>query len=449
MSLYESMCLSIPKYIRLYIPVCGILASMHTTLHTLKNGLRVALSPLLTAQSVTVMITTATGSRFENERENGMAHFLEHMLFKGTKTRPTAKVIAEALDKVGGEFNAFTSKDHTAYYAKVDARHAAVALDVVSDIFLHATLARKEIEKERGTVTEEIHMYEDMPMRGIYNVFDELMFNDTHPLARTILGPKENIARFTREEFQAYLARNYVAKNTVISVAGAFNEKKMLGAIKKAFADMREGVVPTALPYTHVQDAPRVRIKHKATDQTHFILGVPAYAFGHKDEAGAEVLATILGGGMSSRLFTEVREKRGLAYYIKAGTDTYADTGYLYIRAGVSNAKCADAVRICMQELKKIQTRAVEKDELVKAKEYIKGTRALSLDTSDAVAQFTGYGAVVRGKIETLAEMNKETDAVTSNDVQRIARTLFIKNALNLAVIGPHKNEEELLSILS
>jgi predicted Zn-dependent peptidase len=211
---------------------------MNTTLHTLPNGLRIALTPLPEAQSVTVMVTTATGSRFESEQENGMAHFLEHMLFKGTTKRPKAKMIAEALDKVGGEFNAFTSKDHTAYYAKVDARHAAVALDVVSDIFLHATLAAKEIEKERGTITEEINMYEDMPMRNVYDVFDGVMFGGNHPLGRSILGPKKNIASFTRTQFKQYLARNYVAHNTVVSVAGAFNERAMLIAVKKAIANL-------------------------------------------------------------------------------------------------------------------------------------------------------------------------------------------------------------------
>jgi predicted Zn-dependent peptidase len=421
---------------------------MNTTLHTLPNGLRIALTPLPEAQSVTVMVTTATGSRFESEQENGMAHFLEHMLFKGTTKRPKAKMIAEALDKVGGEFNAFTSKDHTAYYAKVDARHAAVALDVVSDIFLHATLAAKEIEKERGTITEEINMYEDMPMRNVYDVFDGVMFGGNHPLGRSILGPKKNIASFTRTQFKQYLARNYVAHNTVVSVAGAFNERAMLIAVKKAFADMRTGDTPPVESYTHIQDASRVRIKHKATDQTHFMLGVPSVSFGHADEAAVDVLATILGGGMSSRLFTEVREKRGLAYYIKAGADTYVDTGYFFIRAGVTNEKCADAVRVCMQELRKITRTAVPAAELLKAKEFIKGTRALSLDTTDSVVQFTGYSTVVRGRIETLRELDKKTDAVTAADVQRVAKQLFNTQAYNLAVIGPHTNEGELLGIL-
>lgn len=421
---------------------------MNTAVHTLKNGLRIALTHLPEAHSVTVMVTTATGSRFESEQENGMAHFLEHMLFKGTKKRPKAKQIAETLDAVGGEFNAFTSKDHTAYYAKVDARHAAVALDVVSDIFLNATLAAKEIEKERGTITEEINMYEDMPMRNVYDVFDALFYGAAHPLGRSILGPKTNIARFTRNEFKQYLARDYVAHNTVVAVAGAFSEAKMLAAVKKAFATMRKGDTPPFESYIHIQDAPRVRIKHKQTDQTHFILGVPALPFAHTDESVVEVLAVVLGGGMSSRLFTEVREKRGLAYYIKAGVDTYRDTGYLYVRAGVSNNKCADAVRVCMQELKKIARTAVPAAELTKAKEFIKGTRALSLDTTDALAQFSGYSTVVRGNIHTLEQLDAKTNAVTGADVQRVAKQLFNTHAYNLAVIGPHTNEDELLQIL-
>lgn len=420
---------------------------MNTVTHVLKSGLRVVLSPVPEAHSVTVMVTTATGSRFENKQENGMAHFLEHMLFKGTKKRPKAKMIAEALDAVGGEFNAFTSKDHTAYYAKVDARHTYIALDVVSDIFLNATLSSKEIEKERGTITEEINMYEDMPMRGVYEVFDSLFYGE-HPLGCSILGPKKNIAQFTRAQFKHYLARNYVAHNTVVSVSGAFSEQEMLRAVTKAFATMRTGGSPPLHLYTHTQQEPRVRIKHKKTDQTHFILGVPSVPFGHVDEATVEVLMVLLGGGMSSRLFTEVREKLGLAYYITAGTNEYIDHGYVYIRAGVSNDKCVKAVSVCMQELIKIARTQVSTAELQKAQEYIKGTRALSLDTTDSIAQFTGYSTVVRGSIENLESLDKKTNAVTVQDVRRVAKKLFNTTAYNLAIVGPHTEDRVFADLL-
>src|SRR3989344_3818719 len=313
---------------------------MEYQLHTLKNGLRVILAPMAGNETATVMVMTGTGSRYEDKRENGLAHFLEHMFFKGTKKRPSAKAISEELDAVGSVYNAFTAKERTAYYAKVSSRYLDTALDVISDIFLNSKLPEKEITKERGAIIQEIDMYEDMPMRTVDNVFDELIFGKEHPLGRTILGPKENIRAFTRKDFATYLKRNYTPLNTVVCVAGSFDEKKVLAKIKKEFGGLKHGV--------------------------------PAYPYLHKDEFALAVLATILGGGMSSRLFLEVREKRGLAYSIHASVDRYPDCAYLAVQAGVEHGKLEETVKTVLGEFKKMKKTKVSKAELEKAKNYIK-----------------------------------------------------------------------------
>ena len=417
-------------------------------LHTLHNGLRVVLVPMEGAETAAVVVMTGTGSRYENHHENGLAHFLEHMFFKGTKKRPNAKVISEELDAIGSVYNAFTSKERTAYHAKVSARYLDTALDVISDIFLNSTLPPKEITKERGAVIQEIDMYEDMPMRTIDNVFDALIFGTEHPLGRTILGPKENIRSFKRGEFAAYLKRNYTPANTVVCVAGSFSPSKVLGKIKRDFGPLLHGNPPTYTPFVSVQDAPRVAIKEKRTDQTQLMLGVPAYPYEHKDEYVLAVLATILGGGMSSRLFTEVREKRGLAYSVHALVEKYPDTGYLAVQAGIEHGKLEKTISTILAEFKKIKTQKVPKAELDKAKAYIRGTMTLAMETSDHVAENAATSVINLGRVRPLEEVLKGVDKVTADDIQRVSRDLFHMEVLNLAVIGPHVHNKTIAKSL-
>lgn len=410
--------------------------------------MKVLLAPVAGAESVTVMVMSGTGSRYESKEENGMAHFLEHMVFKGTKNRKTAKIISAEIDGVGGQFNAFTAKDHTAYYAKVDKRHFQTAFDVVSDIFLNPTFPKGEIERERGTIIEEINMYEDMPIRSVFTESDKTVFGDEHPLGRPILGPKKNIQQFTRKEFVDYFKRNYVAENSALCVVGSFSKTKVLKEARSMFANMREGEVVEHLPYKHMQHEPRVHIKYKKTDQTHVVLAGPAYPIGHKNESAAEVLAAILGGGMSSRLFIEVRERRGLAYYVRSENDPYTDIGNFYSRAGVSNGSVEKALKAILGEYKKVKKTLLSSRELKKGKEYVKGTTALSLDTTDAQAAFIGHTALVRKSTKGLDAFNKAVDKVTAKQVREVARELFVTNNLNLTIIGPHKNEKDLLKLL-
>jgi predicted Zn-dependent peptidase len=417
-------------------------------LHTLPNGLRIVLSPMPETESATVFVMTGTGSRYENERENGLAHFLEHMFFKGTKKRRSAKAISEELDAVGAVYNAFTAKDRTAYYAKVASKYLDTAFDVITDIFLNSTLPQKEIEKERGAIIQEIDMYEDMPMHTVDNVFDALLYGPEHPLGRTILGPKENIRAFKRADFAAYHKRNYNAANTVVAIAGAFDEKKMLLKIRKVFGHLKPATAPECLAFAGSQKAPRIAIKEKKTDQTHLMLGVPAYPYLHKDEYVLSVLAAILGGGMSSRLFLEVREKRGLAYSISAWNEKYPDTGHFVVQAGVEHGKLEETVKVVLQELKKIKAKKVPVAEFKKIKTQFEGGAALALETSNQVAGGAASSMLSVGRVRTLEETLKGIEAVTREDVQRVARDLFKTEKLNLAIIGPHANAKELIALL-
>ena len=429
---------------------------MKYKIHNLTNGLRIIFAPMQGTETATVIVMTGTGSRYENEKENGLAHFLEHMFFKGTKRRPSARKISEELDGVGAVYNAFTAKERTAYHAKVSSQYLDTALDVISDVFLNSTLPTKEITKERGAIIQEIDMYEDMPMRTIDNVFDALIFAHStgsgqgteHPLGRTILGPKENIRTFTRKNFDEYLTRNYTPGNTVICVAGNFSQSKVLSKIKREFGRIKRSPAPEYMGFVSEQNAPRIAIKEKQTDQTQLMIGVPAYPYLHKDEYALAVLATILGGGMSSRLFLEVREKRGLAYSVHASVEKYPDTGYLAVQAGVEHAKLEKAIGTILAEFRKIKRTKVAPVELKKAIAYMKGTITLALETSDHVAEHAATSLINIGHVRSLEDVIKGIEAVSATDVQRVARNIFRTDRLNLAIIGPHKNEEELKSLL-
>ncbi len=415
---------------------------------TLKNGLRVILAPMKETETATVFVLTGVGSRFETRKENGLAHFLEHMFFKGTQKRPATMDISRELDAIGAEYNAFTGKEYTGYYAKADKKHWMTALDVVSDIFLHAKIEEEEIDRERGTILQEINMYEDMPMRHISDIWEQHLYGDT-PLGWRILGPKDNIKSFKRKDFVKYLGRGYVAKNVVVGVAGNIDQKKVLAAIEERFDGMREGEKPVYKKLKEKQSEPELFLHHKKTDQTHLLLGVRAYPMDHEDRYVVSVLGTILGGGMSSRLFMSVRERRGLAYSVHTGGETYYDAGYLATQCGVEHGNLEETVKVILDEYRLIATEIVPDHELNKAKEYIKGKLAMSLEGSDEVVEYLVSQEVLRGEIDMPHDKMKKVDAVTAEDVLRVAQDLFVKKKLNLVVIGPHTARAGLSRILN
>ena len=408
----------------------------------LKNGLRIITVPMRETQTVTVMIMVGVGSRYETEKEAGLSHFIEHMFFKGTKKRPTTLHISEELDAIGGEFNAFTAKDKTMYFAKVDSKHVSTALDVVCDIYLNSKIDEKEIERERGTILQELNMYEDTPTRNVSDVFETMLYPD--PLGREIIGSKKTLMSFRRKDFADYMERFYRANDTVVCVAGKFNEKDILNKIKKYFGQMEVGKKPKIVKVFENQKKSEIKIKFKKTDQTHFVLGTRAYDFNHKDRFALALLSIILGGSMSSRLFIEVREKRGLAYYVRTMVESYEDVGYIATQAGVEHKNLELAVKTILAEYKKISQEKVNSKELQKAKDYIKGKTVMGMEASDEVAMFFIDQEVMKKKITALSDKFKLIDKVTEDDIMRVAKDVFRNEKLNLAVIGPHKDKSKL-----
>ncbi len=396
--------------------------------------------------TVTVIVAAAAGSKYEAKRINGLSHFLEHMFFKGTKKRPKTKDIAGALDAVGGEFNAYTFQESTAYYAKVNKEHLSLAIDVVSDIYLNSKIEEKEIEKERGVILQEINMYEDNPMMSVGEEFESLLYGD-QPAGWRVIGTKENIARVGRKDFVDYRANFYNASNTVVCIVGnlgKIGENGVIREIGKIFARLRKGDVNGKIKTIEKQSKPELKIKHKKTDQAHLVLGFRGYNMFHKDRFALALLANILGGTMSSRLFLSVREKLGLAYYVNASDDESSDCGYFSVRAGVDTdkAKIEKTVKVILSEIRKVKARGVSEKELQKAKDNLRGKMALSLESSDEVAAFLAGQELSRREIKKPEEILAKIDKVEKNDILRVARDIFVNSGLNLAVIGPVEDKE-------
>ena len=400
----------------------------------LKNGLRVITVPMTGTKTVTVLVVVSAGSKYENKSNNGISHFLEHMFFKGTKKRPNTLAISETLDRVGGAYNAFTSEEHTGYWAKVDYKHLDLALDVVSDIFLNSKLQAQEIEREKGVICEEINMYQDTPMQYIEVLFNKLLYGN-QPAGWPIIGNKNNILKFKKQDFTKYLNQHYIAQNTVICLAG--NIKKI--NINKYFKNIKAGKSKFKKQVQEKQTKPENLIFEKQTDQTHLSLGVRAYSLAHPDKYALSILGVLLGGMMSSRLWMQVREKHGLAYYVQTHVENQTDTGYLTTQAGVEHSKAQKAIKLILQEYKKICDKKVSKQELNKVKECIKGRMLLQLESSDNLASFIATQEILKKQILTPEQIFAKINKITPEDISRVAKDIFSNNKLNLAVIGPKK----------
>lgn len=414
----------------------------------LENGLRIITVPMQETQTVTMSIAVSVGSRYENEKEAGISHFIEHMLFKGTQKRPNTFLISEELDAIGGEFNAFTSKDSTYYYAKSDARHIEVVLDVISDMFLNSKFEEKEIKKESNTIIQEINMYNDMPMTIVEDNFERLLYKK-NSLGKSVAGEKRTVKSFKRKDFLCYVNRFYLANETIVCVAGKFDERKVIDFVKKNFSSMKKSKKENFIPVIENQKKPQIKIKFKKTDQTHLVLGIRGYKKNSEDRYTLMLLATILGGSMSSRIFIEVREKRGLAYYVSTGMESFEDVGYLATRAGVEHKNLYLATETILKEYKKIAKEKVSLREIKKAKDLIKGRMVMNMEATNAVAMFFSNQAMDKEKILTMKEKFALIDKVDENDILRVAKDIFQTKKLNLAVVGPHKNLKEFEKILT
>jgi predicted Zn-dependent peptidase len=446
---------------------------------TLKNGLTVVFVP--TAQpSMTVLLLVGAGSRYENKNNNGIAHFFEHMAFKGSKKYPNTKIISETIERTGGIFNAFTSKDHTGYWIKATPAHFETIIDVLSDMIINPLLDEEEIEREKGVIIEEINMYEDSPQQKVSDFFEKTLYGN-HPLGMEIAGEKETVAFFNRQTFVDYIKTLYHPQNAVLVVAGGIGDKinqsnyrvsyssgfppasrgvpsrskqvvldlkqaefdSYLQLIEEKFSSWKNGEKQEFERIDFKQNKPKIFVHHKKTEQAHFCLGYPTFGFFDKRKYALLVLTTILGGGMSSRLFLEVRERRGLCYYVFTTHQFYHEIGNVVTQAGIVNNldKIKEAMTVIIEEQEKIKKGEIGKDELEKAKEMVKGRLLLSLEDSFRVANFFGSKKLLEDKIETADQVIKKIDAVAVDEVATLAKQLFLPEKINFALIGPYNKE--------
>jgi predicted Zn-dependent peptidase len=416
--------------------------------HVLPTGLRVITADMPSVQSVTCFIMLAAGSRYENAENRGIAHFAEHMFFKGTENRPTAKDIATEVDAIGGEFNAFTGKEYTGYYIRAAADERDRALDVLVDMLRRSKFDAEELEREKGVILEEMNMYFDTPRDYIGTLYEDLMYGD-NPLGWETLGTRETIKAATRETFLEYVNHWYRPDRMVVGVAGNIGGG-LMDKVNELLGDL-EGKSEGAPPPAQMPNGagPHVLVRHKASDQAHLAIGVPSYPLGHPDRYALQLLATVLGSGMSSRLFTEVRERRGLAYYVYAINHSYTDAGSLYAQAGVDVNRIDEAITTIATELKKIADEPVASDELEKARGLAKGRFVLQTEAPQGLIMFGLRREVLEGQTPDPSELLAGLDAVTAEDVQRVAQDVVASNGLRLALIGPFEDSARFESLLS
>lgn len=411
---------------------------------TLPNGLKTLYLPRDEVRSVTFLVLIGAGSRYETDKDAGLSHFLEHMFFKGTTTRPSTKQIAEELDNVGGEFNAFTGEEYTGYYVKVASSHLATGADVVADILQNPLFPEEEIEKERGVIMEEYKMYTDLPMRHVQHLWQKAQFGK-HPLGRRIDGTMESVSTKHRKDFLRYTKKHYHTKNALVIVAGKFDQAKATNQLKKLFQSLSQGdeIEPRRAPARQPSEK-YVGEERDNLDQTHMIVGVPGVSLKDDNRFAANLLAIILGGSMSSRLFLKVREKNGLAYMVRTGSEEYIDAGTFATQMGVRTDSADKALKMVLEEYDRVMEEEVTEEELNKAKEIIKGNLLLNLEETNNMAQFAGTQELLKKKTLTPEEIIDKYEKVTPKQIKKLAQELLATKKMTLAALGPKKSLKKL-----
>ncbi len=421
---------------------------MSYTKKTLASGLRVIIVPMPGSLTTTVRVLTQTGSKYESKQQNGVAHFLEHLCFKGTKKRPNAQAITEELDMIGASSNAFTAHEYTGYYAKAEPHHFEKILDIVADIFINSTFPKAEIEKERGVIVGEIEMYEDQPQDEVADLFTDLLYGD-QPAGRKILGTRETIRTLSRTQIAAYHAKHYVASRTIVIVAGKVDEKAALKAVERAFAGIPRGAGGAKKKVIERQHMPAIAVRHKKTSQTHLILGFRSIPITDTRTHALAILRGVLGGGMSSRLYRRIREEMGAGYYVGASNEFFTDHGFFAIHAGVDSVRVEEVIRAIMEEVRRLCDEPIGEAELTKAKNMYASGLVAGLETSGAQASYYGFDEVHNLPIIPPHDEARLLHAVTAQEVQDIARAIFTDDRLNLALVGPHKNAKPFEKLLT
>lgn len=409
---------------------------------TFPSGLRLITAPSKATKAVTVFVIFGVGSRYENEKINGASHFIEHLMFKGTKKRPTTLDISKELDGVGAEFNAGTAKDWTCYYIKINSEKIELAMDVLSDMLYNSKFDNKEINKERGVIIEEINMYHDNPLMYIEDLLEMTMYQKS-TLGWEIAGPRSVIEKVSRRQMIDYMKEYYSPNNTVIGLAGNVPAGAKI-LVEKYFhvAGHKKSEPESFEKFTFTQNKPQVNLNYKKTEQVQLAIGFPGFSYFDKKVFALSLLTIILGGNMSSRLFISVRERKGLAYFVRCYPSVYQDTGNCIIQAGLDKKRMAEALKVIFNELKKIKKYGVSSQELKKAKDYLRGNLILSLEDSSHLAEFFAKQEILQNKIYTPEEKMKIFDRVTAGDIKKVAKEIFRKELCSLALIGPFNDKK-------
>jgi len=426
---------------------------MKTQEFTLQNGLRIIFIDTKAFPTLTTLLLVGAGSRYEKKENNGVAHFLEHMFFKGSKKYPDPYTLTSTIEGLGGVWNAFTSKDYTGYFIKATNEHFNIMIDVLSDVLLNPLFKVEEIEKEKGVIVEEINMYEDMPQSQVSDLFENLLYKG-NPLGYDTIGTKQTVRSFTRQTFSNYQNQLYHPKNAVLVVAGGLDIRNTrhhvsslpnyLNIIQQKFKNWNGGVKAEFEIMKEIQTQPEMLVKNKKTEQAHFCLGFRTFSLSDKRRNILSVLAAILGVGASSKLFMELREKRGLCYYIGTGLQYYHDCGNMVTQAGVPKdiEKVKEAIKVTLEEHYQLYKKGFSKKDLLKAKEILKGRLLLSMEDSFNVAHFYGKKAVLETKIESPQEVISQIEKVTDEEIRALTQVVFQQSKLNVAVIGPFKKND-------
>lgn len=423
---------------------------MSYTKKILENGVRVILAPIPSTKAVTVIALVGTGSNYEDKRVSGISHFLEHLFFKGTKHRPKAGDVHRALDRLGAEHNAFTSKELTSFWVKSANKYFGESLDIVSDILLEPLFKEDELEKEKGVIIQEISMYEDLPQRKVLELWDELLYPN-QPAGRSIAGTKEIINSITRKDIMDYRNAHYTASNMVVAVAGNIDENSALKKVEKIFKKIPKGKKKNKVAIKENQKMPVVKFLKKDTDQTHLVLGARAFDMFDERRYILGILTVILGGNTSSRLFSEIREKLGLAYYINSATEHFIDAGYTMARAGIPHNSLKTVAKKIVKIIHSFKDKEISSNDLKFAKDFLRGSMALSLESSDEVALFYGEQELFYKRILELEDIWKKFEVVSKSDIINLSNFIFKPQRVGLTAIGPQgeNQKEEFLKILN
>lgn len=419
-------------------------------MRTLSNGVRLLTIPVAEVPSVSVLVLVKVGSRYEDHKSNGLAHFTEHMLFQGNDKWPTKLALGITIDQIGAEFNGMTAKEYTGYYVKAESKHLELAMDVLSHMLYHSKFESDEIEKEKGVIVEEIHYREDNPHISVGDLLMESVF-EGNPLGLTGAGEQEAVLQFKRDDFINFHKAYYGSGDVIVCVAGTFDDAKIENVVSTYFSQVPKGEPKEPIFWnsnssssSHPSIPSRVSLKNKTTEQVHLSLGMPAFKKTDPRRYSQSLLNIILGAGFSSRLFQKVREEKKLAYYVDSDIDTFSDVGLFSVSAGVNNSKTEEALSAILGELERLTNDTLDESELRKAKDYLRGKLILNLEESLEQAIFYGLSWLLEGRVRTMEEILENIEKITTEDITETARLIFKPENYKLAVVGKNVDADKL-----